>query len=99
MHTSFTSLLKSNHSLANAGKLMHHTVTAIAGGTCALVIGGRGSPAQPNESMFLLHIHHGEAVWSKVELHPESSLMEPRWRHTATCIHLCDGEYHSHCVM
>ena len=82
--------------LINAGRLMHHTVTAIAGGTCALVIGGRGSPAQPNELMFLLqlkYIPHGKAVWSKLELHPESSLMEPRWRHTATCIQLCDGGY------
>ena len=77
----------------HAGKLMHHTVTAIAGGTAALVIGGRGSPAQPNESMFLLQLKgtHGNATWSKIELHPDSSLMEARWRHTATCTCI-DGE-------
>lgn len=72
---------------------MHHTVTAIAGGTSALVIGGRGSPAQPNESVFQLQLNNNKALWSKVELHPNSIQMEPRWRHTASCIELDDGGF------
>ena len=75
---------------------MHHTVTAIAGGTAALVVGGRGSPAQPSQSLFLLKMDvslSSKAMWSKVVLHPDSSLMEPRWRHTASCINITDGKF------
>ena len=75
---------------------MHHTVTAVASGTVALVIGGRGSPAQPSESMFLLQLNRepsSPAMWSKVQLHSESSYMEPRWRHTATYMQLDNGQY------
>lgn len=75
---------------------MHHTVTAISGGTSTLLIGGRGSPAQPNDSVFQMQLKNelpSKAVWSKIELHPNSSLMKPRWRHTADCIKLDDGGY------
>ena len=72
---------------------MHHTVTAIHNGTAALVIGGRSSPACPNDTMFVLKISaSGSAHWSKVVLHPDSSAMEPRWRHTANCISDNDGK-------
>lgn len=74
------------------GRLMHHTVTAIAGGKFALVIGGRSSPAQPSGSIHLLELDKRCVKWSKKQLHPDSVSMEPRWRHTATCLQLQDGE-------
>lgn len=73
---------------------MHHTVTAIASGTRLLVIGGRGSPTQPNSSIFLLKFNQPQSsrpLWSKIVLHPESSQMEPCWRHTASCINFYGG--------
>lgn len=81
---------------------MHHTVTAISGGTSVLLIGGRASPTQPNDSVFHMQITDeppSKAVWSKIELHPNSSLMEPRWRHTADCIKLDDGGYVHTCIL
>ena len=66
-------------------------MTAIAGGTAALVIGGRGSPAHPNQYIFLLNIDvtaSSNGLWSRINLHAESSLMEPRWRHTANLMKL-----------
>ena len=83
------------------GKIIHHTVTAVRGGTAALVIGGRGSPTQPNESVFLLQLNispSSKAMWSRVELHPESSQREPSWRHTASCMKINDGGYLPKCM-
>ena len=75
------------------GALMHHSVTTVSNGTAVLVIGGRASPAHPNDSMFVLRINSDSSHWSKVVLHPDSSIMEPRWRHSANCFNVGDGEF------
>ena len=72
---------------------MHHTVTAICGGSAVLVIGGRASPAFAIDTMFVMKMNmSGFGQWSKVVLHPDSCLMEPRWRHSATCFNDNGGE-------
>lgn len=64
-------------------------MSAIAGRTAALVIGGRRSPEKPNPLMFILKMDaaaSSKGCWSQVQLHSQSSFMEPRWRHTANVI-------------
>ena len=74
------------------GGLIHHTITAVAGGKFTLVIGGRGSPAQPSKCIYRLELDGRVAKWSKIQLHPDSVSLEPRWRHTATYLHLQNGK-------
>ena len=75
-------------------------MTAISNGSAILLIGGRKSPACPNKTMYVLSMNEPFSdgfQWSKVELHPESSVMEPRWRHTANCMNnISNGEFITH---
>ena len=70
---------------------MHHTLTIMNNGTVALLTGGRASPFQPNEIIYSLQLNERTAMWMKVQLHPNSDRVEPRWRHTASLLQLQNG--------
>ena len=78
--------------------LMHHTMTMINNGSVALLVGGRASPYQPNQIIYSLQLDAKTNMWMKVQLHPKSDRVEPRWRHTASLLQLQNGNYLAYMV-